>query len=293
MQQTALSPAISEQAAAVGRFYDEQAEAFLRVYGDVLQAFRTNDVRRLLDHEAQAMGLAEGLKTIDAGCGVGGPAVYFAQQYGVRVDAVTVSARQAALASEKAAAAGVGDRVGVHLIDFHDLGSSFEKGSYDVVFFLESFGHSHDKPRAIEAAWQMLVPGGRLYIKDLFVRQGVTAAHQQTIDWNVRNINEAYHYEVADLSAVVRDLRRRGFILSAVRTVDIPLEEFENLTISNEFQALTGINRVDDLSTYEWPVDFFELLCIKPWYDLAVGNTRYFLQNLYQLRIQGMTPDQL
>ena len=277
----------------VGRFYDDHSDAFLRVYGDVIQAFRTTDVSILLDYQARAMNLEAGMKVLDAGSGVCGPAVYFAQKYRVQVDAVTASEVQARLASEKIAAAGLDGQVTVRQGDFHWLRDLFPDELYDVVYFLESFGHSHDKAQAISSAWEMLKPGGRLYIKDLFVKEAIVPAHRDNIEKNIRRINEAYCYNVGDLYDVLHHLRQKGFILSALKTVDIPLEDFENLTISNDFQELTGIHRIDDLSTYLFPVDFLELHCIKPWHDLNVGNNRYFLQTLYQMQIQGLQENEL
>jgi SAM-dependent methyltransferase len=290
---TLVPPSIDPVAAAVGAFYDVNDAAFERVYGDVIQAFRTTDVTRLLDYEAQAMGLARGMKVLDAGCGVGGPAIYFAHRFGVRVDGITISRVQARRAAAKVDAAGLAGSVTVRCGDYHRLVPEFEAGSYDVVYFLESFGHSHDKGRAIDQAWAVLAPGGRLYLKDLFVKEAAAPEHREEIRANVRRIDEAYRYQVGDLYEVLRLLRRRGFILSAVKTVDIALEDFENLTLSNEFQELTGIHRIDDLSTYLFPVDFFEVVCLKPWHDASLGSNRYFLQNLYQLRIEGVPPDQL
>jgi SAM-dependent methyltransferase len=282
-----------DHADAVGRFYDEHADAFQRVYGDVIQAFRTTDVRRLLDYEAKAMGLAPGMKLLDAGCGVGGPALYFAEKYGVRVDGITMSGVQARLAAQRVEAAGLGGQVAVRQGDYHAPGEEFERATYDVVCFLESLGHSHDKGRALDCAWEMLAPGGRLYIKDLFVREPLVPEHEEAIAANIRRINEAYHYFVGDLYDVLRHLRRGGFILSALKTVDIALEDFEDLTISNEFQELTGIHAIDDLGTYHFPVDFFELIAFKPPYDKLKGNNRDFLQNLLQLKVHRVPPDAL
>ena len=279
--------------AAVGQFYDQHAEAFARVYGDVIQALRTSDVTKLLDIEAASMGLVPGLRTLDAGCGVCGPAVYFAERYGVRVDAVTASTVQAAVAADKIRAAALEERVTVTHGDFHHLAAGFPPDTYDVVYFLESFGHSAAKPQALRSAWEVLRPGGLLYIKDLFAKEPAVGAHREAIERNIRLINEAYCYEVGDLYEVLRHARALGFILSAVKTLDIPLEEFENLTLSNEFQILTGINRIDDLATYVFPVDFFELLLIKPWYRRDAGHTRYFLQNLYNLQVLGVPENEL
>lgn len=274
---------------AVGRFYDDHYDAFRSIYGDVIQAFRTIDISVLLDYEARAMELKLGMKVLDAGCGVCGPAVYFAEKYGVLVDAITASGTEAESATEKINTAGLSGQIVVRKGDYHRLEKFFTEESYDVVYFLESFGHSHDKKLAISSAWKILKPGGRLYIKDLFAKEAALRKHRAPIEENIRRINDSYCYHVGDLYQVLQQVRQRGFILSFLKTIDIPLEEFENLTISNEFQELTGINRIDDLKTYLFPVDFFELLCIKPWYKLSVGNSRYFLQNLYNLHIKGLS----
>jgi ubiquinone/menaquinone biosynthesis C-methylase UbiE len=283
----------SNPVARVAEFYDAHVDAFARVYGDVIQALRTTDVTRLLDIEAATMDLKPGEQALDAGCGVCGPAMHFAGRYGVRIDAVTASPVQQRLAADKIAAAGLDGRIRVRQGDFHDLTSVFPGASYDVVFFLESFGHSHDKRRALQSAFDVLRPGGRLYIKDLFAKEPVLELHRAPIRENIRRINEAYCYDVGDLYDVLRHIRTMGLILAAVKTVDIPLEEFENLTISNEFQTLTGIHRIDDLSTYVFPVEFYELLCVRPAHALDVGHTRYFLQNLYNLQVLGVPAREL
>ena len=276
-----------ERVAAVGRFYDRNMDAFHEVYGEVIQCFRTVDVSRLLDLQAKTMGLAPGMKVLDAGCGVCGPAIYFAHHYGVNVDAVTISAVQAELARDRVRQAGMAERVRVTYGDYHELPQLFTAATYDVVYFLESFGHSHDKRAALTAAWEMLRPGGALYIKDLFIKEAAIEQHRAELAANVRRINEAYHYEIGDLYDVLRLVRSRGFILCALKTIDIPIEEFENLSIAYRFQELTGIHPITDVANYVFPVDFLELLCLKPWHDLELGSTRYFLQNLYSLQALG------
>src|SRR5262249_20573925 len=57
----------------VGSFYDAYHDQFMRVYGSVIQAFRTKDVSHLLDYQMSSMNLRPGQKALDAGCGVGIP----------------------------------------------------------------------------------------------------------------------------------------------------------------------------------------------------------------------------
>lgn len=282
-----------ERVETLGRFYDANADAFARSYGDIIQAFRTTDITRLLDHEAAAMALRPGMRVLDAGCGVCGPALHFARRFGVTVDAVTASREQARVAATRIREADLGHLVTVRHGDFHALETCFPAASYDAVCFLESFGHSHDKGRALASSFVMLKRGGRLYVKDLFVREVADATLRAQISDNIGRINAAYHYDVSELGAVLQMVRRIGFILESVNAVDIALEDFEDLTISNEFQELTGINRIDDLGRYIFPVDFLEFACVKPWYDLAAGNTRYFLQNLCAMQVRGVAEHDL
>ena len=287
------APAQGSLPADVGAFYDAHTTDFLQVYGEVIQAFRTRDLTHLLDYQRRAIGFQAGEVAVDAGCGVGGPACYFAKHADVEVHAVTISAEQARLAREKAAAEGLADRVHVHHADYHMLPALLPPASVDVVYFLESFGHSHDKDAALASAWQVLRPGGRLYIKDLFLKEPLHPGHVPLMQREVDRINAAYRYHIADLYAVLRTLRQQGWILSQLKTIDLPLEDFENLSISNEFQELTGIGRIDSWKDYVFPVEFYELVCLKPWHDPLVGDNRYFLQNLYYMQVQGKTEAEL
>lgn len=277
----------------VGNFYNEQTDNFLKVYGEVIQAFRTTDVTKLLDYQIEAMGLKEGMKVLDAGCGVCGPACYFAEKSGVTVDALTISETQRKKAQIKIDEKGLGEKVKVHLGDYHQLDNYFETDTYDVIYFLESFGHAANHKQVIESAWGMLKPGGLLYIKDLFIKEAAIESLENEINIELDNINKAYHYNVPDLYKVIHWVRKKGYILSNLKTIDIPLEDFENLTISNDFQELTGINKIENLKEYVFPVDFFELKCIKPWNALEFGNSRYFLQNLYYMQVHNKKQEEL
>jgi cyclopropane fatty-acyl-phospholipid synthase-like methyltransferase len=280
-------------AASVGSFYDEQTQNFLKVYGEVIQAFRTTEVHKLLDYQIESMELEAGQRLLDAGCGVAGPATYFAEKAGVTVEGITISKEQALLAKKKIKKKGLEDKVSITHGDFHHLQEYYESDSFDRVCFLESFGHAVNHEEVLHSAWGMLKPGGLLYIKDLFVKEAALTSLEKDIQEEIQNINKAYHYNVADLYKVLKIIRKKGFILSSVKTIDLPLEEFENLTISNDFQELTGINKIDNLQEYVFPVDFFELKCYKPWNALEYGNSRYFLQNLYYMQLHNRKQEEL
>ena len=278
---------------SVGGFYNDQTDNFIKVYGEVIQAFRTKDVSKLLDYQIDSIGFKKGWRVIDAGCGVCGPARYFARNADVTIDAVTISKTQVEKSDRFIADEKLSDKVKVHHGDFHQLENSLEKGVYDAVYFLESFGHARDHEAVLNSAWEMIKPGGVVYIKDLFLKEGAFPSHDLAIRKEAENINRAYHYNVADLYHILKVVRKKGFIVSFVKTIDLDLEEFENLTISNDFQELTGINKIENLREYVFPVDFFEIKLIKPWTDVNEGNSRYFLQNMYFMQVEGWKKEQL
>lgn len=280
-------------AAGVGDFYDRTTDDFIKVYGQVIQAFRTRNLDNLLDYQIEAMGLEKGMTAIDAGCGICGPATYFATKTGAEIKALTISEVQVEKSKANIDGQKLGELVSVQQGDYHHLDQYFPANGADLVYFLESFGHSHDKGAALDAAWKVLKPGGKLYIKDLFLKEPLEAGHAGVMQREVDRINAAYHYHIADLYAVLKHLRQTGWILAALKTIDLPLEDFENLSISNDFQELTGIGRIDSWEDYIFPVEFYELVCLKPWTDPAVGNSRYFLQNLYYMQVHGKTESEI
>lgn len=284
---------VKYSAKEVGDFYNEQTNNFLKVYGEVIQAFRTTDVTKLLDYQIDAIGFEKGQRVLDAGCGVCGPARYFAKHAGVEVEAITISEDQVEKARKYIANEGLEGKVKVTLGDYHHLEKYYESDSFDFVYFLESFGHATNHEQVINSAWGMLKPGGKLYIKDLFIKEAAINSLKEDIQREVENINQAYRYNIADLYEVLKFIRKKGYILSSVKTIDLPLEDFENLTISNDFQELTGINKIENLQEYVFPVDFFEITCIKPWNALEYGNSRYFLQNLFYMQMHNRKQEEL
>ena len=256
-------------AANVARFYDATTDKFLAIYGEVIQAFRTKDVSTYLDYTIASAQLLPDQHIIDAGCGVCGPSSYFAQHVsGLKINACTISAVQAEKARANVAEKGVTDRVQVTQADYHLLPEVFGGGAFDRVLFLESFGHSKNKPLAIASAWSALRPGGKLYIKDLFKRESSDAWEQLHIDHICGQINDAYEYEIGDVHQVLSAIRKQGFILEFIRPPQVALDQFEHLTISNDFQNLFDIGKIDSWNNYVFPIDFFEILAVKPSFDL-------------------------
>ncbi|HLP50935.1 MAG TPA: class I SAM-dependent methyltransferase [Chitinophagales bacterium] len=267
----------SENSRQVGDFYNQTTDKFMEVYGEIIQAFRTNDVSVYLDYTMQNVEFKDGLKVLDAGCGVGGPASYFASKYDMQVEGITISDVQVAKSKEVIGAKQLKGRVNITKGDYHDIDTIYGNEVFDRVVFLESFGHSSNKVLLIEKAFKVLKPGGILYIKDLFIREAPTPDDGVKINKIVGEINKAYHYHVADLYEVLAALRRLNFIILFVKTPEVKIGEFEHLSISNDFQNLFDIAKIISWEDYVFPIDFYEIKVMKPTFDLTKDKHLYFL----------------
>jgi cyclopropane-fatty-acyl-phospholipid synthase len=87
-------------------------------------------------HIAAKLLLRPGLTVLDIGSGWGGLALYLAQECGCVVTGLTLSAEQLKVATRRAAAAGLGERVRFHLRDYRE-----ERGRYDRIVSVGMFEH--------------------------------------------------------------------------------------------------------------------------------------------------------
>jgi cyclopropane-fatty-acyl-phospholipid synthase len=78
-------------------------------------------------HVASKLTLKPGMRVLDIGCGWGGLALYLNRNCDVDVLGVTLSKEQLAVARQRAADAGVSDRVQFELLDYRDVTGSFDR----------------------------------------------------------------------------------------------------------------------------------------------------------------------
>ncbi len=113
-----------------------------------------------LDLVCRKLGLQEGERVLDVGCGWGSFAIHAARHYGARVLGVTLSERQVALGRERAREAGVSELVELRVADYRELGGE----SFDAISsigMVEHVGEERIDLYALTLA-ALLRPGGRL-----------------------------------------------------------------------------------------------------------------------------------
>ena len=116
--------------------------------------------RTKLELVCTKLGLREGERLLDVGCGWGSFPVHAAKNHGVHVTGITLSEPQAARARERAREEGVGDRVEIRVMDYRELrGERFD--AIASIGMVEHVGavNIDDYARTLAG---LLSPGGRL-----------------------------------------------------------------------------------------------------------------------------------
>jgi cyclopropane-fatty-acyl-phospholipid synthase len=113
-----------------------------------------------IDLICRKLGLREGSRLLDVGCGWGSLAIHAAGRYGAEVVGITLSEQQAALARKRVAEAGLTERVDIRIEDYREVAD----GPFDAI---SSVGMAEHVGRAqlpvyVAQLSALLRPGGRL-----------------------------------------------------------------------------------------------------------------------------------
>jgi cyclopropane-fatty-acyl-phospholipid synthase len=160
----------ARDAAAISHHYDVSNDFYRLVLGETMTYscahFETptaslDDAQRSKhDLVCQKLGLSPGARILDVGCGWGTLAMHAAEHYGARAVGITISERQADLATQRVAEAGLSSRVEIRMQDYRDVSD----GPYDAIASIGMFEHVGLSRLAeyIGVLYRLLRPEGRL-----------------------------------------------------------------------------------------------------------------------------------
>ncbi|HEV2059647.1 MAG TPA: cyclopropane-fatty-acyl-phospholipid synthase family protein [Solirubrobacteraceae bacterium] len=166
---------------------------------------------RKLETICRKLALTPGERVLDVGCGWGSFAIHAATRHGAGVVGITLSAPQAALARERAAAAGVADRVEIRVADYRDLGGERFDAIASIGMVEHVGGGQLDAYAAALAA--ALSPGGRL------LNHGIARLRHGNVEPGA--FSDRYVFPDAapmHLSRVLLALERAGFTCEHVES---------------------------------------------------------------------------
>ena len=215
---------VARDRAAVSHHYDVSNEFYRLVLGPSLTyscAVFTNDATTLEQAQAnkyelvaRKLGLREGQRLLDVGCGWGGMALHAAEHHGVRVVGVTVADRQVDLASKRAADAGLVDRIEIRNQDYR----SIDDGPFDAISSIGMFEHVGETHLAeyFGHLFSQLRPGGRL------LNHGISRPPGEEARFSRNSFIDHYVFpdgELHEIGRVVSIMQEAGFEVRHVESL--------------------------------------------------------------------------
>lgn len=155
-----LEAAILDALAAGGRDPDRLAPDDLAGVDEFHLGWRAATVALAAD-----LALAPGEQVLDLGCGIGGPARYFAAAHGCRVTGVDLTEEFIRTAEALTRRCGLADRVAFRHASA--LALPFPDGSFDAATLIHVGMNIADKPALFREARRVLRPGARFGVYDL------------------------------------------------------------------------------------------------------------------------------
>ena len=230
----------ARDAAAIAHHYDVGNDFYRLVLGESM----TYSCARFVSpdatlEEAQAakydlicrkLGLVDGMRLLDVGCGWGGMAMHAATAYGTATVGITLSEQQYELARKRVAEAGLADWVEIRLQDYRDLSGE----QFDAISSIGMFEHVGAAQMAayFGVLGEALKPGGRLLNHAISTPNG---AH-----FDRRSFTARYVFPDGELQDVAS-------VVSAMEAVDLEVRDVESL---REHYALTLRHWVRNLDAH-------------------------------------------
>lgn len=229
-----------------------------------MQSCRTTNIIELHKYIAEIIELSDNMELLDAGCGIGGPSIYMAKNYRINVEAWTNSQFMRDYFNvqvndhEKNSLKG---NINLTLGDYHDVLAHYGAERFDRIMFLESFLHSYNPAEFLKELYQVLKPGGILYLKEIILDEYPFWAIRKRKICNAAYLaaKEHFKYNYAKLSTLQFWIKDAGFVLELCRKPQIKVDESPGDYYLNEIGQIPELSRCQG---FTWS-SCYEFKCIK------------------------------
>lgn len=262
---------------AVANHYDRLDRFYRRLWGDhVHHGFWADSswtaeraVQHLVHRVARDAHLADGARVCDVGSGYGAPARLFAEEYGARVTAFTVSEAQHAYAGAQPVD---GPRPDYRLQDVRT--NDVPDASMDAVVLIESLSHMDGGSDVLGEAARMLRSGGRLVVCAWLSADDPPRWARR---WLLDPIREEGRLAALPPASTLRAWTRdAGFTVERFDDVSVQVQRTWTIVLRRLLRALVTD---PDVRQFLWnaaePDRVFARTVVRLWLAYRVGAMRY------------------
>ncbi|XP_078458513.1 uncharacterized protein LOC144937136 isoform X1 [Lampetra fluviatilis] len=266
MQKVQRDQAANYGFATFQQFLDTQqysSRSILRYEKIFGHGFVSTGGRQTTEEFLAMLGLRQGQKVLDVGCGIGGGDFLMSKIYGVEVLGVDLSSNMVAIAMERAV------EEDAPLVQFEISDATkrvFPENSFDVVYSRDTILHIADKVGLFKSFYAWLKPGGKLLITDYCCGAK---------PWS--GLFEAY---VKDRGYILYEVSQYGKFLEAAGFVRVKAEDRTNHFVEVAKQEVARTELVKDEFVKEFSQDDYDYI-VKGWqeklYRCELGDQKWGL----------------
>ncbi len=247
----------------VAEYYDKYTQSYIDSgYGNILQAHRSTNIDELITVICTMAQIKDGLKILDAGCGVCGTAILIAERYNVDITSITNSKVQKEIALNNLNnAQNLKGNINVICYDFHNINKILKHEDYDIILMLESYGHSPNKKKLIKNISTLLKKNGLFYIKDYFQKDIIgSRERQRKMKKGIKSLKKSYKYNLPNLYDTIKFLQENKLELETIRRnpIKIGVQYF-----LKNFEKINNLDHDKKSEKYSY-LQPLELVFIKP-----------------------------
>ena len=203
-----------------------------------VQSYRATDIAETYEDIIRDSSVSDGMKVLDSGCGLGAFAAYLVQKKSCDVTAITFSETEFTTAQKTYGDKSTKGNLHYQQADFHFMKNIFSNETFDMVMFLESFEHVYDKEKVLRDAFDILKPGGFLFIKYHFVLWKNAAGREEAFKKTLQSETDSMRiFTHLALHEYIKLCESIGFQLKLIKLPSINTDDYRssnaNIEVAN------------------------------------------------------------
>lgn len=201
----------------ISKFYDIYHELYLKIWGDYNnlafhmgyfdQTIRTHEESLLKMNQVvfDIAKIKQNDLVLDAGCGVGGSAIWLAKSKGSRVMGISLVENEIELAKKFAKENNVNNLTNFKVMEMTN--TNFDNKTFNVIMTIESICYVINKSNFLREAFRILQQDGRLIVADYFSKDEISKEERNYIE----QINETSLIHLCSQNQFKNTLKSNGF----------------------------------------------------------------------------------